>query len=228
MTLGTYLVLFEIFSWQDSVQIGSLTECVPSVMHDTVVVVLEPQRMYLFRSQPIEIVLLRGNIQELLEYSRGSKSPLKVCINLTSLVSLLNNMGDCIRTYLTNHDVLPIYGDPVVPVWSRVLVPETNNVAQLMHHNAKLVAVLPYRDCLRDEGINSKSTSLSRISQEAIAIAVDFSHLRSVTALPNERAAAARPLREHDPVRVILCPLDKLGNKGFFLPYFEIGLTLFS
>ena len=85
-----------------------------------------------------------------------------------------------------------------------------------MHHNAKLVAVLPYRDCLRDEGINSKSTSLSRISQEAIAIAVDFSHLRSVTALPNERAAAARPLREHDPVRVILCPLDKLGNKGLF------------
>ena len=70
-------------------------------------------------------------------------------------------MGDCTRTFLTNHDVLPIYGDPVVPVWSRVLVPETNNVAQLMHHNAKLVAVLPYRDCLRDEGIDSKSTSFS-------------------------------------------------------------------
>ena len=38
------------------------------------------------------------------------------------------------------------------------------------------------------------------------------SHLRSITALANEGAAAARPLCEHDPVRVILRPLDKLGD----------------
>ena len=60
----SYLVLFEIFPWQDGVQVGTLAECVPGVMHDTVVVILEPQRVYLFRSQPVEIVLLRGNIQE--------------------------------------------------------------------------------------------------------------------------------------------------------------------
>ena len=51
--------------------------------------------------------------------------------------------------YLSHHDVLPVDGDPVVPVWSRVLVPEANDVTQLMHHDAKLVAILPYRDGLR-------------------------------------------------------------------------------
>ena len=47
---------------------------------------------------------------------------------------------------------------------------------------------------------------------------MDFSYLRTVTALPNERAAAARPLREHDPVRVILCPLDKLRDELLDFP----------
>ena len=30
----------------------------------------------------------------------------------------------------------------VLPVWSGVLVPEPNHVAQLVHHNTKLVTVL--------------------------------------------------------------------------------------
>jgi len=37
----------------------------------------------------------------------------------------------------------------VAPVWSRVFVPESDHVAQLVHNYAKLVAVLAYRYRLR-------------------------------------------------------------------------------
>ena len=43
LTWQTYLILFEILPRQDGVQVGSLAERVPGVMHDAVVVVLQPQ-----------------------------------------------------------------------------------------------------------------------------------------------------------------------------------------
>lgn len=45
-------------------------------------------------------------------------------------------------------DVVPDDADVVVPVGSGVLVPEADDVAQLMHHDAELVAVLPDGDSL--------------------------------------------------------------------------------
>lgn len=50
------------------------------------------------------------------------------------------------RTWL---DILAHDGDVAVPVWPCVLVPEANDVAQLMDHDAKLVTVLAYGDGLR-------------------------------------------------------------------------------
>lgn len=46
-------------------------------------------------------------------------------------------------------DVLPHDGDVAVPVGPRVLVPEADDVAQLMHHDSKLVTVLADGDGLR-------------------------------------------------------------------------------
>lgn len=46
-------------------------------------------------------------------------------------------------------DILSHDGDMAVPVWPCVLVPEANDVAQLMDHDAKLVTVLAYGDGLR-------------------------------------------------------------------------------
>ena len=43
LTWQTYLILFEILPRQDGVQVGSLAKRVPGVMHDAVVVVLQPQ-----------------------------------------------------------------------------------------------------------------------------------------------------------------------------------------
>lgn len=37
----------------------------------------------------------------------------------------------------------------LVTVWTCVFVPETDHVAEFMHHNAKLITVLSYRDGLR-------------------------------------------------------------------------------
>lgn len=45
-------------------------------------------------------------------------------------------------------DVLPHDGDMAVPVWPCVLVPEANDVAQLVDHDAKLVTVLANGDGL--------------------------------------------------------------------------------
>lgn len=45
-------------------------------------------------------------------------------------------------------DVVPDDTDMVVPVGAGVLVPEPNHVAQLVHYDAKLVAVLPDGDGL--------------------------------------------------------------------------------
>lgn len=50
---------------------------------------------------------------------------------------------------LTRLDVIPDYGHMIVTVGPCVFVPEANDVAQLMHHNAKLVTVFPYGDGLR-------------------------------------------------------------------------------
>ena len=38
-------------------------------------------------------------------------------------------------------DVLPQNGDVVVPVWPRLLVPETDSVAELVNHNSDPMAV---------------------------------------------------------------------------------------
>lgn len=46
-------------------------------------------------------------------------------------------------------DVLAHDGDVAVPVGPRVLVPEADDVAQLMHHDSKLVTVLADGDGLR-------------------------------------------------------------------------------
>ena len=83
-----------------------------------------------------------------------------------------------------------------------MLVPEANYVTQLMHHDAKLVAILSYRD-----GLGIRARFIKGFNDIIVA-----SDLRSVTALANEGAAAARPLCEHDPVRVILRPLNELGE----------------
>lgn len=43
----------------------------------------------------------------------------------------------------TNHDVVTNDSDPVIAIGTRVLVPESHNVSQLVNNNAKLVTVLP-------------------------------------------------------------------------------------
>lgn len=37
----------------------------------------------------------------------------------------------------------------LVTVWTCVFMPEADNVAEFMDHDAKLITVLPYRDGLR-------------------------------------------------------------------------------
>jgi len=49
---------------------------------------------------------------------------------------------------LTWLDVIPDYGHVIVTVRPCVLVPEAYDVAQFVHHNAKLVTVLSYGDGL--------------------------------------------------------------------------------
>ena len=76
----------------------------------------------------------------------------------------------------------------LIPVRAGVLVPEAHHVPQLVHHDPKLVAVLP-----------------------------DGDGLGSVPPLADEGAAAAGPLCEHDPVGVLGRPLHKL-DAGVVLP----------
>lgn len=45
------------------------------------------------------------------------------------------------EVYLTRLDVVPYNADVVVSVRPRVLVPEPDHVAELVHHDSKLVAV---------------------------------------------------------------------------------------
>lgn len=54
----------------------------------------------------------------------------------------------CLIIGLTWLDVIPDDGHVIVTVGPRVFVPEANDVAQFMHHNAKLVTVLSYGDGL--------------------------------------------------------------------------------
>jgi hypothetical protein len=49
------------------------------------------------------------------------------------------------QSVLTSHYVLPHNLDVVFAVWTCVLMPEANHMTQLMHHNAKLVTILPNR-----------------------------------------------------------------------------------
>ena len=51
-----------------------------------------------------------------------------------------------VRTWL---DILSHDGDVAVPVGPRVLMPEADDVTQLMDHDAKLIAVLANGDGLR-------------------------------------------------------------------------------
>lgn len=46
-------------------------------------------------------------------------------------------------------DVLAVNGHMRISVWACVLMPETNDVAQFMYHNAKFVTVFPNGDSLR-------------------------------------------------------------------------------
>lgn len=57
-------------------------------------------------------------------------------------------VGCSIHSCLTWLDVVPDDADMFVSVGPGVLVPETNHVAQLMHHYSKLVTVLSYGDGL--------------------------------------------------------------------------------
>ena len=52
------------------------------------------------------------------------------------------------RCWLTWLNVVPDDADVLVTVRPRVLVPEADHVTQLVHHNAKLVAVLADGDGL--------------------------------------------------------------------------------
>lgn len=45
-------------------------------------------------------------------------------------------------------DVFTDNGHVLISVWACVLMPKTNDMAQLMHHNAKLVTVFPNGDGL--------------------------------------------------------------------------------
>jgi hypothetical protein len=49
---------------------------------------------------------------------------------------------------LTNHDVVSDDCDPIVSIWSGMLVPKTDSVAQFVNNDAKFVTVLANRDCL--------------------------------------------------------------------------------
>lgn len=56
------------------------------------------------------------------------------------------------REYLIQLTLLNVFINNfymLVPVRSRMLVPEPNNVPQLVHHNPKFVAVFAYGYCLR-------------------------------------------------------------------------------
>lgn len=50
---------------------------------------------------------------------------------------------------LTRHDIVTDDLHMTVAIRSRVLVPETNHVAQFVNHYAELVAILPDTYCLR-------------------------------------------------------------------------------
>ena len=49
---------------------------------------------------------------------------------------------------LTWLDVIPDYGHVIVTIRPCVLMPEAYDVAKFVHHNAKFVTVLSYRDGL--------------------------------------------------------------------------------
>ena len=73
---------------------------------------------------------------------------------------------------LTNHDVVPNDSDPLVPVGPCVLVPEPDDVAQLVDDDAKLVAVLADGDglgavaALANEGAATKEGKGQTLRQE--------------------------------------------------------------
>ena len=57
-----------------------------------------------------------------------------------------------VRTAEVNSTWLDVVSDDaymLIAVWTRVFMPEADHVAQLMDHNAKLIAVLSYGDSLR-------------------------------------------------------------------------------
>lgn len=58
------------------------------------------------------------------------------------------NPGASCVTSLTWLDVIPDDGHMIVTVRPCVFMPEANNVAQFVHHDAKLVTVLAYGDSL--------------------------------------------------------------------------------
>lgn len=64
------------------------------------------------------------------------------------LMRLIENLPKPIFVVLTWLDVIPYDGHMVVPVRPSVLMPEANDMAQFMYHNAKLVTVLPNGDSL--------------------------------------------------------------------------------
>lgn len=70
--------------------------------------------------------------------------------------------------YLTCHDIVPDDLDVVVSIRPRVLVPEANHVAQLVDHDAELVAVLSDGDGLSATTTLADERTASRKKDERV------------------------------------------------------------
>lgn len=120
----------------DGVEMYGFREGVSGVVHDAEEVVRLVEAVHFVVGERVEVVLLTCN------------RPWNCCNRLPSSrrqQSLETNL----QRRLTGHDVLEDDLNVGVSIRSRVFVPKSDHVSQLVHHDSKFVAVLPYGDGLR-------------------------------------------------------------------------------